>query len=245
MRAEVPRSDSATSPARSRERGRPASRSRGSKSPAKSSSSLAHRRTQPFETTTRSGRRDGMRVRLKGISSARKRLADGRLVVYWYAWRCGPRLEGEPGSPAFVASYNAALASRQKPSTETLNALLDAYRDAEAFRALAPKTAKDYGRILSTIGRMFGDCPLKLLHDRRTRGDFLQWRDDIARTSPRTADYTFAVFARALSWASDRGLISLNPLERHGQSGKGPGPRAFGLMRTRRGCLQLRAHPWR
>jgi integrase len=102
-----------------------------------------------------------------------------------------------------------------------LNTLLDAYRDAEAFRALAPKTAKDYGRILSTIGRMFGDCPLKLLHDRRTRGDFLQWRDDIARTSPRTADYTFAVFARALSWASDRGLISLNPLERHGRVWKG------------------------
>ena len=97
----------------------------------------------------------------------------------------------------------------------------DAYRDAEAFRALAPKTAKDYGRILSTIGRMFGDCPLKLLHDRRTRSDFLQWRDDIARTSPRTADYTFAVFARALSWASDRGLISLNPLERHGRVWKG------------------------
>jgi hypothetical protein len=93
-----------------------------------------------------------MRVRLKGISSARKRLADGRLVVYWYSWRCGPRLEGEPDSPAFVASYNAALASRQKPSTETLNVLLDAYRDAEAFRALAPKTAMDYGRILSTIG---------------------------------------------------------------------------------------------
>ena len=56
-----------------------------------------------------------MRVQLRGISSARERLADGRLVVYWHAWRCGPRLEGEPDSRAFVASYSAALASRQNP----------------------------------------------------------------------------------------------------------------------------------
>ncbi len=160
-------------------------------------------------------------MRLKGISSTRKRLADGRIVVYWYAWRCGPRLVGEPGSPAFVASYNAAVAARRAPSAETLSNLLDSYHDSEAFRGLAPKSAKDYGRILSTIGRMFGDCPIKLLDDRRTRGDFLEWRDEIAKTSRRSADYTFAVFARALSWASDRGMISVNPLQRHGRVWKG------------------------
>ncbi|MGO9773189.1 MAG: tyrosine-type recombinase/integrase [Roseiarcus sp.] len=68
---------------------------------------------------------------------------------------------------------------------------------------------------------MFGDCPIKLLADRRTRGDFLEWRDEIAKTSRRSADYTFAVFARALSWASDRGMISVNPLQRHGRVWKG------------------------
>lgn len=41
--------------------------------------------------------------------------AKGR--VYWYAWRGGPRLHGEEGSPAFWASYNAAIAERLLPPT--------------------------------------------------------------------------------------------------------------------------------
>jgi len=53
------------------------------------------------------------------------------------------------------------------------------------------------------------------------RGDFLEWRDEIAKESLRTADYMFAVFARVLSWALDRGLISVNLLERHGRVWKG------------------------
>ena len=53
-----------------------------------------------------------MRVVLKGIDSAVKRLADGSTRTYYYAWRGGPRLEGEPGSPEFVASYHAAIAVR-------------------------------------------------------------------------------------------------------------------------------------
>ena len=38
-----------------------------------------------------------MRVRLKGINSKRKRLADGSLKIYYYAWKGGPPLRGEPG----------------------------------------------------------------------------------------------------------------------------------------------------
>jgi integrase len=63
----------------------------------------------------------------------------------------------------------------------------------------------------------FGDCPVKLLDDRRVRGEFLAWRDEIAKSSPRQADYIITVFARALSWALDRGMISVNLLERPGR----------------------------
>ena len=45
-------------------------------------------------------------VRLKGINSVTKRLADGTLRTYWYAWKGGPSLRGEPGTPEFTASYN-------------------------------------------------------------------------------------------------------------------------------------------
>jgi hypothetical protein len=44
--------------------------------------------------------------RLKGINVVRKRLADGGIHVYYYAWKGGPALRDEPGTPEFVASYN-------------------------------------------------------------------------------------------------------------------------------------------
>jgi hypothetical protein len=55
------------------------------------------------------------RTQLKGITCVTAKLADGRRVTYWYAWRGGPRLPGKLGSPEFVASYNAAVANRAKP----------------------------------------------------------------------------------------------------------------------------------
>jgi hypothetical protein len=47
---------------------------------------------------------------VKGIA---KVTAKGR--VYWYAWRGGPRLHGEEGSPEFWASYNEAIQGRHTP----------------------------------------------------------------------------------------------------------------------------------
>ena len=46
-----------------------------------------------------------MRVRLKGINSKTKKLADGSLRTYWYAWKGGPALPGKPGDPEFIAAY--------------------------------------------------------------------------------------------------------------------------------------------
>ena len=53
-----------------------------------------------------------MRIRLKGLNSKRKKLADGSYRTYWWAWKGGPPLHGEPGTPEFVASYNAAVAEK-------------------------------------------------------------------------------------------------------------------------------------
>jgi integrase len=162
-----------------------------------------------------------VRITLKGIKRTTMRLADGSRVTYYYAWRGGPRLSGEPGSVEFHAAYNAAVADAKPKRGKTLAVILDAYRDSEAFRGLAPRTAKDYATHLGTIGRAFGDLPLTLLGDRRTRAKLLTWRDELARKSPRGADYLFAIFARALSWAFDRGLTSANPLEKPGRVWKG------------------------
>src|SRR5208282_884806 len=104
------------------------------------------------------GKKVGMRVQLKGVCHVRKKLANGEVRDYWYAWRGGQRLEGRPGTAEFIASYNAAIAVRRKPSDNDLGFLLDAYQDSDGFRCLASKTKKDYNRILASIRKKFGDC---------------------------------------------------------------------------------------
>ncbi len=71
-----------------------------------------------------------MRVRLKGLNCTRKKLANGEIVIYWYAWRGGPRLNGQPGTPEFIASYNAAVANIPKSQTGTLDFILGPGRSA-------------------------------------------------------------------------------------------------------------------
>jgi integrase len=155
-------------------------------------------------------------MRLKGIHSATAKLADGTAATYYYAWRGGPRLKGLPGTPEFVASYNAAVAQRKTPVQGVLFTLIAEFRASSQHTTLGAKTRKDYARYLKIIEERFGDMPIKALEDIRARGDFMAWRDEMAGT-PRTADFAWSVLARVLSVAKDRGRISKNVCERGGR----------------------------
>jgi integrase len=82
---------------------------------------------------------------------------------------------------------------------------------------LAERTRDDYVGTIKLIEANFGDLPLAALTDKRTRGIFLDWRDELAKTSRRQADYAYTVLARVLSWALGRGKIDANPCERAGR----------------------------
>jgi hypothetical protein len=74
--------------------------------------------------------------------------------------------------------------------------LLQQYQTSEDFRALADNTRRNYAALISRIEKRFGDFPLSALTDRRTRGIFLAWRDQIAGTAGRRqADYAWTVLA--------------------------------------------------
>jgi len=159
-----------------------------------------------------------MRIRLKGINPVTKTLADGSKRTYYYAWKGGPPLRGEPGTPEFVASYNEAVARKVVTPQGTLQSPLRAYQASAEFSGLAERTRIDYVRQIKTIEKDLGDFPLAGLTDRRTRGIFLAWRDRMADSSGRrVADYCWAVLARMLSWALDRGLVLANPCARGGR----------------------------
>src|ERR1019366_8752985 len=109
--------------------------------------------TQP---TLTSGRRT-MRVNLKGLNSVRKRLANGTIKTYYFAWKSGPRLIGEPGTPEFIASYNQAVARKVTPPTGVVFSILKGYQASQDFLALAERTRSDYVRHIAAIEREFGN----------------------------------------------------------------------------------------
>jgi len=162
-----------------------------------------------------------MRVHLKGINSRRKVLADGTVRTYYWAWKGGPPLRGEPGTPEFIASYNEAAARKVLPPRGTLLSVLQGYQASEDFLGLAPRSRSDYVGKIKLIEKAFGDFPLSAMTDNRTRGIFKVWRERLAVSSRRQADYAWVVLARVLSWGMDRGLVAANPCARGGRLYRG------------------------
>jgi integrase len=100
-----------------------------------------------------------------------------------------------------------------------LNVLVK-FQHTDEFLRLASRTRDDYKEIIDKkIEPAFGDLPIAALSDsmRECRGEFKAWRDRLALRSRRQADYAWAVFARVLAVAMDRGWISANPCEKGGR----------------------------
>ncbi len=156
-----------------------------------------------------------MRVELKGIHSVRMRLKTGD-VTYHYAWRGGPRLKGEPGTPEFLASYQAAHSARKQPRTDTLQSIIVAFKASLEFTRLRERTQSDYLKDIAKIETEFGDLPLDALEDPRVTHDFLSWRDKLAKGQPkgRQAQGAWSTLMRLLNWSRGRGLTTYRTPER-------------------------------
>lgn len=153
-----------------------------------------------------------MRVRMRGVNSIRKRLADGSIRLYYYHRKTGQRLAGEPGTTEFLKSYSAAEENRIAHSRDTLGALIDKFQESAEWRRLAESSQREYRRIFAIIGARYGTAPLQALEDRAFRVDVLDWRDKHAVKAPREADYRVTALARVLAWAADRGILHTNVL---------------------------------
>lgn len=156
-----------------------------------------------------------MRVELAGIHKVRKTLANGEVRTYYYAWRGGPNIDAEFGSPEFVRLYTEAHAKRKAPAEGTVFTLIAAFKKSSEFPKGAD-TQRAYLSYLKLIEAEFGDMKIAALSDPEVRGEFKEWRDGFAAT-PRKADYAWTVLARVFSVAKDRGKITVNPCERGGR----------------------------
>jgi integrase len=150
-----------------------------------------------------------VRVNLKGIA---KVTAKGR--TYWYAWRGGPRLYGEPGSPEFVASYREAHESLRSPDTSRFYSLVVLYKASPEYERLADSTRRKWNPWLDQIGDYFGALQVAQFdRPEKIRPVIRQWRNRWS-DKPRTADYGMQVLSRVLSYAVDPlGRLAGNPCE--------------------------------
>ena len=170
-----------------------------------------------------------MRVHLKGIVKIK---AKGR--TYFYAWRGGPRLKGEPGTPEFVASYNAAIEEHRAPDMSRFRALVTLYKASKDYKGLAASTKAQWGPWLDRVADHFGDLRIAQFdRPEKIRPVIRQWRNKWA-DKPRTADYAMQVLSRVLAHGVD-------PLGKLGeQSGRGHQTPLFG--RPLRNHLDRRGH---
>ncbi|MFA4950776.1 tyrosine-type recombinase/integrase [Brevundimonas sp.] len=158
----------------------------------------------------------------KGIKRVVRRSPTSEVLgTYWYAWKGGPRLPGQPGSREFMLAYSQAVKNQRGQPDDTLGALALQYQASPEFAGLAESTQKEWRRRISKIAvdshpLDIGGIPLAALNDPRVKSDLLAWRDQWQET-PRAADYLMQVLSRILSWGQQRGLLAANAATGVGQ----------------------------
>ena len=149
-----------------------------------------------------------VRVELRGIAKVRAR---GR--TYYYAWRGGPRLRGEPGTAAFMQSYNEAIENLRAPDPDRFKSLVARYKASGDYTKLADSTRRSWSRWLDQIASYFGDLRIAQFdRPEKIRPVIRQWRTQFA-DRPRTADLAVAVLSRVLSHGVELGSLAGNPCE--------------------------------
>jgi integrase len=150
-----------------------------------------------------------VKVDLKGLVKVKSK---GK--VYHYAWRNGPRLRGEPGSPEFMASYNEAIESRGAPDASRFRSLVVLYKASNDYKKLADSTKRNWSRWLDRISEHFDNLRIAQFdRPEKIRPIIRRWRSRWA-DKPRSADYAMQVLSRVLSYAVDPlGKIAGNPCE--------------------------------
>jgi integrase len=149
-----------------------------------------------------------VKVDLKGIA---KVSAKGH--TYYYAWRGGPRLRGEPGSPEFHASYNEAIEDRRTPDKNRFRFVVADYKASKDYKKLAESTRAQWGKWLDRIADYYGELRIAQFdRPEKIRPVIRRWRNQWADT-PRTADYALQVLSRVIAHAVELGSVAGNPCE--------------------------------
>lgn len=146
----------------------------------------------------------------RGVRAVRSRLADGRETTYLYHRASGRRLP-PLNDPGFAAALEEADRSIGKqPATDTLRALIAAYKTSPEWASHKPRTQDKASRYLAYLAKV---DHLRVADLRRR--EILTLRDAVATARGPAAGNAFAqIVAALLAWAVDREWLEYSPAAR-------------------------------
>jgi len=128
--------------------------------------------------------------------------------TYYYAWRGGPRIDAEPGSPEFIGRFLEL--TRKLPPSDKIHGLVSAYRGSPAWTDLAVSTRTTWAPWLDRIRDDLGAMSIKTFDKPEVRPVITRWRNR-RKDRPRAADTGKQVLSAVLSFAVAEGKLSANP----------------------------------
>lgn len=154
-----------------------------------------------------------MEIKMVGIHTVKKRLADGTTRMHYYAWRGGPAMKSDPNSEQFMAEFLRLRKTKEKASPAgNMGTLIKAYKKSVHFTKLKHSTKEGYEFALKSIETEFGHMTYAQMDAKGARRLFVEWRDELAANHPRKADLYMSVLKRVLWFGTDREWINKNPL---------------------------------
>ena len=158
-------------------------------------------------------------VNLIGLHRVHKKLADGTVVQYHYAWRGGPQFWNSTSAvvvgtedylKGFIEASKPSLRSRAAipVSGKSTSSVIDRFRKSIHYKSKAPRTKRDYDKYLDEFEKSFGEDPIKLFEEKEAVSEIREWKEKWAH-SPKQYDYATSVITRLLNWSQGEGASIL------------------------------------
>ena len=119
-------------------------------------------------------------VPVKGVHVVK---SNGR--TYVYAWRGGPRLQAQLGTPEFFQELAEITAKTTAPDSRKILGLVADYRGSDDWKRLAEKSRKNWQPFLDSICDTFGSTSIAAFDRPLVRVAIRQWRDRYKNTPPK------------------------------------------------------------
>lgn len=166
-----------------------------------------------------------MKLRIRGVYAAHRKLASGRRVTYYYHRKTGARLPDDPNSSAFLQAV-AELNKPRKPALpeKSFKHLFQRYRASTAYTELGKRTKQEYDRHIRYVEPVIGLFQVASFtrdHMDRITSNFAE-KPALANAIRRTISVLLGFAADVLQWIPVNPILGMEKRRRRREEGQRP-----------------------